>query len=33
MAYLKVGDMDHGQPLLAAALKKDPNLAKTEREW
>jgi tetratricopeptide (TPR) repeat protein len=33
MSYLKNGDHELGQQLLAAALKHDPNLAKTERGW
>jgi tetratricopeptide (TPR) repeat protein len=33
MSYLKAGDRDLGQQLLATALKQDPNLAKTERGW
>jgi len=33
MSYLKVGDRDLGQRTLKAALKQDPNLAKTEQGW
>jgi tetratricopeptide (TPR) repeat protein len=33
MSYLKAGDRDGGQQMLAAALKQDPNLAKTEKGW
>jgi tetratricopeptide (TPR) repeat protein len=33
MSYLKAGDRDLGQQMLATALKQDPNLAKTERGW
>ena len=33
MSYLKAGDRDLGQEMLSAALKKDPNLMKTEQGW
>jgi tetratricopeptide (TPR) repeat protein len=33
MSYLKAGDRDLGQQMLATALKQNPNLAKTERGW
>ena len=33
MSYLKAGDRDRGQQMLATALKQEPNLAKTERGW
>ena len=33
MAYLKAGDRDLGVKTLEAALKKDPNLAKSEHGW
>jgi Tfp pilus assembly protein PilF len=33
MTYLKAGDRDRGQEMLSAALKKDPNVAKTEHGW
>jgi tetratricopeptide (TPR) repeat protein len=33
MSYLKAGDRNLGQQMLAAALRQDPNLAKTEQGW
>ena len=33
MSYLKVGDQVLGQRTLTAALKRDPNLTKTEQGW
>jgi tetratricopeptide (TPR) repeat protein len=33
MSYLKVGDQANGQRIVAEALRKDPNLAKTEQGW
>lgn len=33
MCYLKSGDQELGQKTLRAALKQDPNLAKTEAGW
>jgi len=33
MSYIKAGDRDLGQRTLNAALRKDPNLLKTERGW
>jgi Tfp pilus assembly protein PilF len=33
MAYLKAGDRELGQRTIGAALKQDPNLAKTEQGW
>jgi tetratricopeptide (TPR) repeat protein len=33
MAYLKAGDRELGQRTIVAALKQDPNLAKTEQGW
>lgn len=33
VSYLKIGEKALGQQILAAALKQDPNLIKTERGW
>jgi tetratricopeptide (TPR) repeat protein len=33
VSYLKVGQKALGQQILATALKQDPNLTKTERDW
>jgi Tfp pilus assembly protein PilF len=33
VCYLKTGDIVHGKQILNAALKKDPNLPKTEQGW
>jgi tetratricopeptide (TPR) repeat protein len=33
MSYVKVGDQANGQRIVAEALRKDPNLAKTEQGW
>ena len=33
MSYLKIGDHANGQRIVAEALTKDPNLAKTEQGW
>ena len=33
MSYIKLGDTRLGQEMLAAAIKKDPNLVKSEAEW
>jgi tetratricopeptide (TPR) repeat protein len=32
-SYMKTGDRNLGQSLMAAALKQDPNLLKTEQGW
>jgi hypothetical protein len=33
MSYLKLGDRANGQTIIAEALRKDPNLARTEKGW